>query len=106
MPCVLFSTCPTLTCAQQLAQTLVEQRLVAGVNLVPQLQSVYWWQGEIKNHEEVWLIIKTEARYFSEIQQLFATLHPYQVPELILLPIAQGLPSYLAWITSSCGKTE
>jgi len=101
-PCILFSTCPTLECAQDLAQTLVEQQLVAGVNLVPHIQSVYRWQGEIKNHEEVWLIMKTQLEHFIQIQEIFVQRHPYQVPELIALPITHGLPSYLAWIVASC----
>jgi periplasmic divalent cation tolerance protein len=104
--CLVFSTCPTQECAQQIAQILVEQHLAAGVNLVPHIQSVYRWQGEIKNHEEVWLIIKTRTEHFTQIQAIFQTLHPYQVPELILLPITHGLASYLAWIDASCQPTS
>lgn len=102
VPCVLFSTCPTMECARHIAETLIIKKLAAGVNLVPQMQSMYWWQGEVKNHEEVWLIVKTQSCYFNEIQEIFMESHPYQVPELIMLPITQGLPSYLAWLKDSC----
>lgn len=102
VPCVLFSTCPTMECARHIAEILIIKKLAAGVNLVPQIQSIYWWQGEVKNHEEVWLIVKTQSRYFNEIQAIFADEHPYQVPELIMLPIMQGSPSYLAWLQEYC----
>lgn len=104
VPCVLFSTCPTIECARHIAETLIINKLAAGVNLVPHMQSIYWWQGEVKNHEEVWLIVKTQSCHFTEIQELFAKLHPYQVPELIMLPITQGLPSYLAWLEEICAS--
>jgi periplasmic divalent cation tolerance protein len=104
--CVLLSTCPTLECAQRIAHTLVEQQLVAGVNLVPNIYSVYRWQGEVKNHAETLLIMKTQATHFTEIQEVLKALHPYQVPELIMLPITQGSSNYLAWIDASCPASK
>lgn len=102
VPCVLFSTCPTIECARHIAETLIIKKLAAGVSFVPHMQSIYWWQGEVKNHEEVWLIVKTQSCYFTEIEEIFVKSHPYQIPELIMLPITQGLPSYLAWLNDSC----
>ncbi|MEZ5671945.1 MAG: divalent-cation tolerance protein CutA [Thiotrichaceae bacterium] len=100
--CLLFATCPTSASAQLIAYTLVEQQLVAGVSLLPNLHSVYRWQGEIKNHAEIGLIMRTRVAHFTKIQEIFTTLHPYQVPELIMLPIEQGAENYLAWIDASC----
>lgn len=100
--CLLFATCPTLGSAQLIAYTLVEQQLVAGVSLLPDLRSIYRWQGVIKDHTEIGLMMRTRVEHFTKIQEIFTTLHPYQVPELILLPIEQGAENYLAWIDASC----
>lgn len=85
--------------AQHLAHTLVEQRLIACVNILPQLQSVYLWEGKVVHEEEVLLLMKTQQKNYTAIEMAFVDVHPYEVPELIAVPVTTGLPAYLQWIT-------
>ena len=90
--------------ARSLAATLVERRLAACVNLLPGVQSVYRWQGVVEQASEVTLLIKTTAGRYNELEQAIRQLHPYDLPELIALPIAAGLPGYLEWIALETRK--
>ena len=90
--------------ARSLAATLVERRLAACVNLLPGVQSVYRWQGVVEQSAEVTLLIKTTAGRYGELEQAIRQLHPYELPELIALPIAAGLPGYLEWIALETRK--
>ncbi|MCV6636885.1 divalent-cation tolerance protein CutA [Candidatus Albibeggiatoa sp. nov. NOAA] len=101
---VLFNTCPDLNTAQDIAKVLLEKHLAACINIVPQIQSMYEWKGEIVTDTELLLIIKTQAKHYASIEKLLMELHPYEVPELIALPINAGLPSYLDWIQSVTEK--
>jgi len=94
-------TCPNPETAQHLARQLLEKRLVACVNLVPQITSMYWWEGKIQEDCEVLLIAKTLAERIEELKRVIPELHPYDVPELLVLPVEDGLPAYLSWV-----KTE
>lgn len=94
---VLCNT-PDADCAAQIAQTLVERRLAACVNILAPCQSVYRWQGKIEHATEVPLLIKTTVARYAGLEVALRTLHPYDVPEIIALPIAAGLPAYLDWI--------
>lgn len=98
---VCLMTCPSPETAQSLAKQLLEKRLVACVNLVPQVTSMYWWEGRIQEDSEVLLIAKTVAERVEELKALLPDLHPYDVPELVVLPVEDGLPAYLNWV-----KTE
>lgn len=102
---LVLCTCPDQECAARIAERLVEDRLAACVSLVPGLTSVYRWQGEVQRDAEVLLLIKTVAARLPALTETLRGLHPYQVPEIIALPIAEGLPDYLSWITA-CTKTE
>ncbi len=95
---LLITTCSNLEVANQLAHTLLENHLVACVNIVPQIQSVYEWEGKIVTDIEVLLLIKTRNEHYTAIEQILLKQHPYEVPELIALPIETGLPRYLAWL--------
>ena len=95
---LLLSTCPTMDVAKKLARALVEKHLAACVNIVPHLESVFEWQNEIVTESETLLLIKTHGEHYAAIEQLLLQQHPYEVPELIALPIEKGLPRYLAWI--------
>lgn len=95
---LLISTCPNREIADKLAYLLVEQRLAAGVNIVPAIHSIYEWQDKIVSAAEVLLLIKTRREQYAAIQQIILQNHPYQVPELIAIPIVAGSPNYLAWI--------
>jgi periplasmic divalent cation tolerance protein len=96
---VVFITAPSLEVGQKLAHTLVEEKLAACVNLLPPVQSIYSWEGEIQTEEEILLVVKTRAELFeSRLVPAVKALHPYQVPEVIALPVTSGSQSYLDWI--------
>ena len=97
-PAILLCTCPDLDSARALAASLVEARLAACVNLLPGVRSTYRWQGEIHDDTEVLLVIKTTGERFDALRTRLAALHPYEVPELVAVGIADGLPAYLDWI--------
>lgn len=101
---LILTNVPDAELANSLARALVEQRLAACVNILPAVQSVYQWQGAIEQASEVTLMIKsTQARY-AEVEAAIAQAHPYDVPEIIGLPIGTGLPAYLNWIVAETKK--
>jgi len=87
--------------AVDLAKTLVEERLVACVNIVPGLRSIYWWQGKVEDEPEVLCIMKTRSNLFESLRDRVRELHSYEVEEIIALPIVAGNPPYLDWITEN-----
>jgi periplasmic divalent cation tolerance protein len=91
-------TCPDQATAERLAGQLVERRLAACVNILPGITSVFSWQGRIEREQEVLLLIKTAAERVEAMQQVLAELHPYEVPEIINLPVATGHQPYLEWV--------
>lgn len=93
-----FSTCPDLESAQRLADALVGERLAACVNILPGMHSTYQWQGKVERSEEVQLVIKTTAERLPALAARLTQLHPYELPELVAVPVAAGLPAYLHWI--------
>ncbi len=95
---LLITTCPNPKVASKLAHTLVENHLAACVNIIPQIQSVYEWEGKVISDAEILLLIKTRSEHYAAIEKTVLKQHPYDVPELIVLPIETGLPSYLAWL--------
>ncbi len=102
-PLVIYCTCPDQATAERIAETLVDERLAACVNLVPGLTSIYRWQGQIQRDAEWLLIIKTRRTVYSLLEARLRELHPYEVPEIIALPIQAGLADYLDWIVDSTG---
>src|SRR5258706_13219689 len=97
---VVVSTFPTEGKAAEVARTLVEERLAACANVVPRIRSIYRWQDEICDELETLVIVKTETDRGEALCERLAALHPYEVPEIIVLPIAGGHASYLAWVTA------
>ncbi|MEZ9234208.1 divalent-cation tolerance protein CutA [Shewanella sp. 10N.286.52.A9] len=95
---LVITTCPDITSAKKLASALVDAKLAACVQLYPQMESVYVWEDEVCHSSEVGMHIKCLASHYDAIEQLVIQQHPYEVPELIAVPIAQGLPNYLQWI--------
>ncbi|NOR15838.1 MAG: divalent cation tolerance protein CutA [Candidatus Aminicenantes bacterium] len=95
---VVFCTVPDEKTGRDIAEKLVKERLAACVNLSGSVTSFYWWQGTIEKDSENLLIIKTRREMFPELEAKITSLHPYQVPEIIALPILQGHPPYLDWI--------
>ena len=102
---IILCTFPQFTLAKQCAHSLVEKKLAACVNILPTMTSVYAWQGQIETAQEHLLIIKAQANQYVAIETWLKKQHPYDVPEIIALPIEQGLPDYLNWI-SSCHVTS
>lgn len=103
---LVLTNLPDKTTAEQLAALLIEQRLAACVNLLPTVRSVYRWQGAIEQAEEVPLLIKTAAGRFEALCTAIRSHHPYQLPEIIALPIVAGLPDYLAWVATETRPKE
>ncbi len=101
---VVFNTCPDRATADAVAQALVELNLAACVNIVPGIRSVYRWRGRIEIGEEQLLIIKTSASRYATLERELRARHPYELPEIIALPITDGLAPYLAWIDEQVGK--
>jgi periplasmic divalent cation tolerance protein len=97
---LMFCTCPDEATAQAIAETLVGERLAACANLVPGIRSIYRWEGQIQRDSEVLLLIKTAAGRVPALTDRLRELHPYEIPEIISVPITEGLPDYLSWITT------
>lgn len=95
---VVFSTCSGEEEAVRVARALVEAQLAACVNIVPQIRSIYRWKGAIEEDTEWLLVIKTKRDLFSALTAKLRTVHSYEVPEAIAVPVVDGLPDYLAWI--------
>ena len=97
---VVFCTFPDVGQARVIAAELVERRLAACVNLLPGVESIYRWEGKVERAGEVLAVIKT-TRY-PEVEAALKELHPYEVPEILALPVAAGLAAYLKWLGESC----
>jgi periplasmic divalent cation tolerance protein len=95
---VVLTNCPDVEVADRIARTIVEQRLAACVNRLAPVESVYRWQGAVERATEVPLLIKTTRERYAEIEQAIRALHPYEVPEIIAMPVSAGLASYLRWV--------
>jgi periplasmic divalent cation tolerance protein len=102
---VIFVTAPEDEAAD-LGKTLVEEKLVACVNIVPGLRSLYWWEGQIEDEPEALCIMKTRSELFERLQKRVRELHPYEVEEIIALPILAGNPPYLDWIKQNTAATS
>ena len=95
---LILCTCPDQTTAQNIANQLVDRALAACVNTLPGLTSVYQWQGKRETVQEHLLLIKTTDEAYQALEQAIIELHPYELPEVIAVPIVQGLNGYLQWI--------
>ena len=94
----VLTNLPNQASAQAIASLLVEKRLAACVNIMPPVVSTYRWQGKVETASEVPLMIKTTMKRYPELEAAIRKAHPYEVPEIIALPIHAGLPDYLQWI--------
>jgi periplasmic divalent cation tolerance protein len=100
-PVVALSTVATAEDAERIARSLVEKGLAACVNLVPGVVSFYRWQGRLERDAEVLLVIKTRGERFDELKAALLAEHPYEVPELVAIPIEAGHQRYLEWLEDS-----
>ena len=95
---IIYCTCPDAASARQLADGLVRDRLAACVSMISGVTSVYEWQGEVQHDAEQLLVIKTSKDRYPELEMAILERHPYELPEIIAVPIVQGLPDYLKWV--------
>ena len=98
---VVLVTCASMREARRVADALVTQRAAACVNLVPNIRSIFRWQGRVDRVSETLLIIKTLASRFVAVRRIIRHYHSYDVPEILVLPVRQGHAPYLAWVTAS-----
>ncbi len=99
---LVFSTFPDIQTAREVARILVEERLVACVNILPKVESVYRWQENMETAEETLCLIKTTIGRYQTLENRIKAIHPYQVPEIIAINLAAGLPDYLNWAANQC----
>ena len=97
---LVLTNCPDEETANAIALAVVEAKLTACVNILPRVQSIYRWQGIVESATEIPLFIKSTAAHYPALEKLIASLHPAEIPEIIALPIAQGLPAYLNWVAA------
>jgi len=97
---IVVVTAPNLKTARSLARTALDARLVACANLIPKIESHYWWQGKLEHGKEVLILFKTTRTKLAALEKLVLARHPYDTPEFIALPIDSGTRRYLDWITS------
>ncbi len=97
-----FSTFPDADTARTIVRQLVEANLVACGNIVPQIESIYRWQGKIETSGEALAIFKLSSARYPDFESKLRVLHPYDVPEIVCLNISKGLPDYLRWVAESC----
>jgi len=99
---IVLVTAPDLKTARALARAALSAELVACVNLVPKIESHYWWQGKLETGAEVLLILKTRKANLAALEKLVLAKHSYETPEFIVLPLSAGNKRYLDWLATSC----
>ena len=99
-PLLVLTNVPDNAVAERIAHALIDARAAACVNILAECRSVYRWQGVVETANEVPLLIKTSAEAYPRVEQLLRECHPFAVPEIIAVPIEQGLPEYLAWVAT------
>jgi periplasmic divalent cation tolerance protein len=98
---IVLTTCGTAADAERVARALLERRLAACVNIVAGVRSLYHWQGRIEDEGELLLIVKTTAGAIEALKAAIGEVHPYEVPEMVVLPIDDGSQKYLDWISEN-----
>ena len=98
-----LSTFPDAETARRISNELVAQKFVACANILPSVESIYTWKGKIEKADETLVFFKLSEDRQTAFQEKLQSLHPYDVPEIIFLPISSGLPDYLRWVADNCG---
>jgi periplasmic divalent cation tolerance protein len=98
-----LSTFPDAETARQISDQLVTERFAACANILPSVESIYRWQDKIESGNETLVFFKLSENRQSAFQDKLRSLHPYDVPEIIFVPVAGGLPEYLQWVSENCG---
>jgi len=95
---IVLVTAPDLKTARALARSALHARLIACANLVPKIESHYWWRGKIESGAEVLLVLKTQKSKLAALEKLILARHPYDTPEFLVLPLSAGSQRYLDWL--------
>jgi periplasmic divalent cation tolerance protein len=103
---VVYITAPNEDEAAKIAKTLIEEKLAACVNIVPEIRSIYSWQGKIEDEKEVLMIVKTRLRLFNALKTKVLTMHSYTIPEIIALPIVDGSDEYIKWLKEATTRQQ
>lgn len=101
---VVFVTVP-MDIAEKMAKAIVENRLAACTTVVSSVKSYYHWEGQLKSDRESLLILKTTMSKMGDLISFIKSEHPYDIPEIIAIPVAEGLPDYVNWVIEETGKT-
>jgi periplasmic divalent cation tolerance protein len=99
---VVLVTAPDLKAARTLAKAALQAKLIACANLIPKIESHYWWQGKIESGAEVLLVLKTQQSKLAALEKLVLAKHPYDTPEFLVLPLGAGSKKYLDWLAANC----
>ena len=102
---VVLVTAPNRKVARALARSAVSARVAACVNLVPAIESHYWWEGRVTSGREILLMLKTTTRRLAALERFIVEQHPYDTPEFLALPVKRGAQKYLDWIAGSVRQT-
>jgi periplasmic divalent cation tolerance protein len=98
---IVLVTAPDLKTARALAKAALQARLIACANLIPKIESHFWWQGKIESGAEVLLVLKTQKSKLAALEKMILAKHPYDTPEFLVLPLNAGNKKYLDWLASS-----
>jgi len=98
---VVLVTAPNLKTARALARAALQARLIACANLIPKIESHYWWRGKIESGAEVLLVLKTQKSKLAALEKLVLARHPYDTPEFVVLPLSAGNKKYLDWLAEN-----
>jgi periplasmic divalent cation tolerance protein len=99
---LVFVTAPDLKTARALSKAALKAKLIACANLIPKTESHYWWRGEIESGAEVLLVLKTQKTKLAALEKLILARHPYDTPEILVLPVGAGNKKYLGWLAENC----
>src|SRR5271154_816024 len=99
---IVLVTAPGLKTARALAKAVLKAKLIACANLIPKIESHYWWQGKIESGTEVLMILKTQKSKLAALEKLILAQHPYDTPEFLVLPLSAGSNKYLDWLAANC----
>jgi len=101
-----LSTFPDADVARRISNELVTERFAACANMLPSVESIYRWKEQIESGSETFVLFKVSENRQSAFQDKLRSLHPYDVPEIIFVPVAGGLPEYLQWVSENCGQAR
>ncbi len=99
---LVLSTFPDAATARRIGRQLVEEKCAACANILPAIESIYWWEKKVESGNETLVLFKTTADRYPALETTLRQLHPYEVPEIIALRVEQGLPDYLDWVSENC----